>query len=105
MDFVPVAEETGLIVPIGQWVIREACKTIAKWQTQAVHKAFVLAINISARQFKQKEFVAELIAAINEFQIPAEALELELKESLLLENIEDAIETMTVLKNWVSGFR
>jgi len=98
MDFIPVAEETGLIVPIGRWVIREACKTLVKWQASPERKAFILAINISARQFKQREFVEELTAAIDEFQVPAESLELELTESLLLENIEDAIETMTALK-------
>lgn len=98
MDFIPVAEETGLIVPIGQWVIQEACKTLAKWQSQADRKGLILAINISARQFKHKEFVADLTAAIDKFQVRGEALELELTESLLLENIEDAIGTMTVLK-------
>lgn len=98
MEFIPVAEETGLIVPVGKWVIQEACNTLAKWQKSTERANHILAINISAIQFRQPDFVSSVIDCINGLGVRGELLELELTESLLLENIDDAVGKMSELK-------
>ena len=96
-DFIPVAEETGLIIPIGQWVMEQACKTIQLWQNDPKHQGLMLAINISARQFRQKEFVSCFKGIVEKFDIPTHQIELELTESLLMEDIDDTVEKMNAL--------
>lgn len=97
LDFIPVAEETGLIVPIGQWVFRQACQTIQQWQQDSSKQQLILAINISARQFRQKSFVADFINGYLEFGFPAHLLELELTESLLMDDVSATVEKMKEL--------
>lgn len=97
MDFIPVAEETGLIVPIGQWVFKQACQTIKKWQQDVSKQHLILAINISARQFRQKSFVADFIQGYKEFEFPAQLLELELTESLLMDDVGATVGKMKEL--------
>lgn len=98
MEFIPIAEETGLIVPIGRWVLQEAGRVLAKWQQDPVRKDFVLAVNISARQFKQHDFVTEVTTVLDEQAIGGECLELEITESLLMENVDDAVSKMKALQ-------
>ncbi|MCK9237106.1 MAG: EAL domain-containing protein [Thiopseudomonas sp.] len=97
LNFIPVAEETGLIVPIGQWVFRQACQTIKQWQQDTSKQQLILAINISARQFRQKCFVADFIQGYLEFDFPPHLLELELTESLLMDDVSTTVAKMKEL--------
>ena len=82
-EFIPLAEETGLIVPIGDWVLRTACAQVRRWQRLG-HSRLELAVNLSARQFQEKNLVATIAAAVEESGIAAELLELELTESVIM---------------------
>ena len=96
-QFIPLAEETGLILPIGQWVVETACARIKAWERGADTRSLVLAVNISARQFRQVDFVAQVNSAVQRHAINPGLLKFELTESLLVENIEETIATMTAL--------
>jgi diguanylate cyclase (GGDEF)-like protein/PAS domain S-box-containing protein len=95
--FIPLAEETGLILPIGLWVLESACAQIKAWQLSPITQNITLSINVSAKQFHQTNFVTQVKAALQRNQINPRLLKLELTESMLLENIEDTIETMVAL--------
>jgi len=97
-QFIPLAEETGLILPIGLWVLETACSQLKAWQQDALTRDFVLSINVSAKQFRQTDFVAQVQTAMQRYAINPTLLKIELTESLLLESIEDTIATMNVLK-------
>ncbi|MGB7816604.1 MAG: PAS domain S-box protein [Methylotenera sp.] len=96
-QFIPLAEETGLILPIGQWVLDTACAQIKAWHKNALTRDLTLSINVSAKQFRQADFVAQVSTAIERHSIDPMQLKLELTESLLLENIEDTIDSMIAL--------
>jgi EAL domain-containing protein (putative c-di-GMP-specific phosphodiesterase class I) len=96
-QFIPLAEETGLILPIGEWVIETACAQLKAWQQDTRTRNLVVAINVSARQFHQDGFVSEVQAAMQRHSIDPKLLKLELTESLLLENIEGTILNMNEL--------
>lgn len=96
--FIPLAEETGLILPIGQWVLETACAQLKMWQQSKLTRDLVLSVNVSAKQFRQANFVAQVQAAVQGHDINPMLLKLELTESLLLENVEDIIATMNLLK-------
>jgi diguanylate cyclase (GGDEF)-like protein/PAS domain S-box-containing protein len=97
-EFIGLAEETGLIVPLGDWVLKTACTQLAVWAGDRVLADLVLAVNVSADQFKQHDFVKNLMTLIAETGARADRLKLELTESLLLENTESVIAIMHVLK-------
>ena len=97
MQFIPLAEETGLILPIGQWVLETACAQLKVWQQDAPTRDLVLAVNVSARQFRQADFVGRVQAAVQHHAIDPKQLKLELTEGMLLENIEETIATMNAL--------
>lgn len=99
IEFIPLAEETGLILPIGQWVLDTACVQIKTWQQDALTRDLVIAVNVSAKQFHQADFVAQVHDALQSHAINPKLLKLELTESLLLESIEDTIATMNALNN------
>ena len=96
--FIPLAEETGLILPIGQWVLETACTQLKAWEQEVLTRDLVLAVNVSAKQFHQADFVAQVQAAVQHHSINPMLLKLELTEGMLLENIEDTIATMNALK-------
>ena len=98
IHFIPLAEESGLILPIGQWVLETACKQIKVWQQHEATCNLILSINVSARQFHQANFVAEVQAAVQHHDIDPQRLKLELTESMLLDKIEETIATMNALK-------
>ena len=83
-EFIALAEETGLIEPIGEWALREACRQYVAWQEEGVLLPH-LAVNVSARQFRQKEFVAKVRTIVRETGIVPQCLELEITESLLID--------------------
>ncbi len=97
-QFIPLAEETGLILPIGRWVLETACAQIKIWQQGELSHAFVLAVNVSAKQFRQADFAVQVQDAVRRHAINPTLLKLELTESLLLENIEETIVKMKVLR-------
>ena len=97
-DFIPLAEQTGLILPIGLWVLETACAQLKKWETNPKAKYLQLAVNVSARQFHQDCFVEQVCEVIERYAIQPERLKLELTESLVLNDIEDTIVKMLALK-------
>jgi diguanylate cyclase (GGDEF)-like protein len=97
-QFIPLAEETGLILPIGQWVLDTACAQISAWQQHPLTEELSMAVNVSARQFRQADFVAQVEASMQRHGIIPRRLKLELTESMLLEDIEEIIVTMNALK-------
>lgn len=96
-DFIPIAEDTGLILPLGEWVLRTACAQNKEWQTRGLPKMRV-AVNLSARQFQHPELTNVIAQALAETGLSAEDLELELTESSLMKNAETAIETLRQIK-------
>jgi len=97
-QFIPLAEETRLIVPIGYWVLDSACAQIKIWQQDAITRDLVLAVNISAQQFHFADFVDQVQAVVEHYAIKPSLLKLELTESMLIEDIESTIATMNKLK-------
>jgi diguanylate cyclase (GGDEF)-like protein/PAS domain S-box-containing protein len=98
-EFIPLAEETGLILPLGQWVLEAACAQIAAWAGRKSTAKMAIAINISARQFRQPDFVHRVLAALDSSGANARNLRLELTESMLVENVQDVIDKMNELKS------
>jgi diguanylate cyclase (GGDEF)-like protein len=99
-QFIPTAEESGLITPISQWVLEAACAQLKAWEGNALTSELTMAINISAKQFHQTDFVTKLQSSVQQAAINPARLVLEITESLLLENIEKAIENMAKLKKF-----
>lgn len=90
-DFIPVAEETGLIVPIGQWVLNEACAQVRKWQVDSPgHRALSLSVNLSARQVAQPDLLEQIRRALDTSKLNPHCLKLEITESVVMENAEAA---------------
>jgi EAL domain-containing protein (putative c-di-GMP-specific phosphodiesterase class I) len=98
-QFIPLAEETGLILPIGAWVLDTACAQIKQWESQLPFRNLTLAVNVSAKQFRQPDFVAQVQSAIARHAINPTSLKLELTESLVLDNVDDTIAKMRELKD------
>jgi len=92
--FVPLAEETGLILPIGQWVLNRACAILAAWADHPLTRHLTVSVNISARQFRQPDFIDQLRAVLAEFEVDPGRLKLEINESLVMENPEAVIAKM-----------
>ena len=95
--FIPIAEETGLIVPLGDWVISQACTTLQALAALGIED-FVISVNLSPRQLRQRQFVEHLAATLRHFRIQPGALELEVTESQLMDNPADALEALAQLK-------
>jgi len=97
VKFIPMAEGTGLIVPIGDWVLREACRQNKAWQDSGL-PPMVVSVNVSARQFREKDLVARVASVLKESGLDAEYLELEVTESLIMQDVDLAVVTMKKLK-------
>ena len=98
LQFILLAEDTGLILPIGQWVLGTACAQIKAWEANPSACELQLAVNVSARQFHQPDFVEQVRAALNKTGADPARLKLELTESVVLDNINDTIAKMHELK-------
>jgi EAL domain-containing protein (putative c-di-GMP-specific phosphodiesterase class I) len=97
-EFIPLAEDTGLILPLGAWVIEAACAQLKEWQAHDAARDFVLAINVSAKQLQQEDFVQHIQAAVEKYGIGPSLLKLELTESMLIDNVEETISKIKELK-------
>jgi diguanylate cyclase (GGDEF)-like protein/PAS domain S-box-containing protein len=100
-EFIPIAEQSSLIIEIGNWVIETVCQQIAIWSKNALTKKLVIAINISPRQFMHPDFVEQLASIVHKYQIDASLLKLELTESVMADDLELIIKKMYILKQVV----
>jgi EAL domain-containing protein (putative c-di-GMP-specific phosphodiesterase class I) len=96
-DFIFVAEELGLIVPIGEWVFRTACRQLKQWETEGLPEITV-SINISPRQFMSRRLVATLLSIVRETGADPRRIELEITETMIMRNVEQSIETLAQLR-------
>lgn len=103
-EFIPLAEETGLIVRLGRWVLEEAVRQVRSWRAQGLARTLSVSVNVSAKQFREPDFVAMVLDTIDRHGLPAGSLKLELTESLVVEDVAGAIATMTRLKQRGVGF-
>ena len=99
-QFIPLAEETGLILPLGRWVLHTACKLLAGWQDDPALAHLTMAVNVSSRQFRHASFVDDVARVLAITGAPAHLLKLELTESVLVEDMETTIATMTALRKF-----
>jgi diguanylate cyclase (GGDEF)-like protein/PAS domain S-box-containing protein len=95
--YIPIAEETGLILPISEWVLHEACTQFGVWSREGL-SVERMAVNLSARQFRQKNLPGQLARILHDCKIDPDVLELELTESMLVDDVETAIKIMSALK-------
>jgi len=102
--FIPLAEETGLILQLGEWVLEAACRQLVSWGSRAETAHLTMAVNVSARQFRQPAFVDQVLQVIERTGADPQRIKLELTESLLVANIETTIDTMHALKETGIGF-
>lgn len=98
-EFIPLAEESGLILAIGSWVIQTVCEQLKAWETNPLTKDLHLAVNVSARQFRQADFVEQIREKLKTTGARPAKLKLELTETLVLHNVADTIEKMQTLKS------
>ncbi|CAM8646023.1 GGDEF domain [Comamonadaceae bacterium] len=99
MQFVPLAEQTGLIIPLGEWVLQTACMQLAAWARRPESAHLTVAVNVSARQFRSPEFVVQVQSALEQSGADPRLLKLELTESLLLTDSQEAILKMSTLRS------
>ncbi len=103
-EFIPLAEETGLILPLGLWVLETACAQTTVWAAQAGREEFTVSVNVSARQLRQPNFVEQVLGVLASTAANPRNLKLELTESMLLDNVHEIIAKMTELKEHGVGF-
>ncbi len=97
--FVPIAEETGLIIPLGQWVLREACRQLKRWQDEfASEPPLTISVNLSSRQFSQPSLINQIRQILTDTGVDAHCLKLEITESAIMENTESAMDMLLQLK-------
>ena len=97
-EFIPLAEDSGLILPIGDWVMDTACSQLKQWENNTITQHLHLAVNVSAKQFRQADFVDNVLAILQKTGAPPQKLKLELTESLLIDDIDGVVNKMTALK-------
>lgn len=96
--FIPIAEESSLIILVGQWVLESACEQLAKWQKSPATQHLILSVNLSAQQFRMPDFVASIASIINAHKIDPSRLRLEFSESVVLNDVPELIAKLTALK-------
>ena len=103
-DFIALAESTGLIVPLGRWVMNMACEQLARWAETPQTAALSLAVNVSARELRETNFVPQVLKCLKQWAVPANRLRIELTESVLAHHVDDIIVKMNALKAYGVGF-
>ncbi|MGF1568303.1 MAG: putative bifunctional diguanylate cyclase/phosphodiesterase [Nodosilinea sp.] len=96
--FIPIAEETGLVVPLGNWVIKEGCRQLQQWQSKFSNPSLSMSFNISARQFSQPDMVFRIQDVLNRYQLQPTSIKLEITESILLETVQTVTERLEQLR-------
>jgi len=99
LDFIPLAEDTGLVIPIGRWVFEQSCRTLRSWQDKEGYEHLMLSVNISAREFARDDFVDQVSETLRRIGVDPSLLSLEITESLLMENINEFIDKMQQLQD------
>jgi len=97
-EFIPVAEETGLIIPIGKWVLHQACRQMRTWQAGLQAEDLTISVNLSSKQFTQTDLIEQIADILLETGLPPRCLKLEITESMVMENIETAVHMLTQLR-------
>jgi diguanylate cyclase (GGDEF)-like protein/PAS domain S-box-containing protein len=98
-EFIPLAEETGLIIPVGEWVLKSVCQQIVNWRSSCTSPLPVVAINVSGQQLKQTGFARSVKRILDEFGVSPDCIEIEITESVLVENLDQANEVLAELKS------
>ena len=98
-EFIPLAEETNLIQPLGNWVLKEACRQLTAWADDPELSKLSVAVNVSVRQFYENNFVKNVLSVLSETGADPRKLKLEITESLLMDRVSEVVEKMQVLKN------
>jgi len=98
-QFISIAEDSGLIIPLGEWIFDEVCKQINRWRDDEVKKRWIVSVNISSKQFEKDDFLATIAKIINKNSVNPKMLRLELNESLLLKNTDRVLDTLHKLKD------
>jgi len=102
--FIALAEKSGLILGLGQWVLEQACGQLARWAAQPKHAHLTLSVNVSALQFRQADFVTQVTHCLQRHQVDPHRLKLELTESMLIDDVQDIVSKMTALQQQGVGF-
>ena len=97
-EFIMLAEQTGLILPIGQWALEVACAQLQVWASYNITRNLSLAVNVSQSQFRQSDFVAEVLALLDRYKFDPNSLELELTETMLVDDVQSVIDKMSALR-------
>jgi EAL domain-containing protein (putative c-di-GMP-specific phosphodiesterase class I) len=97
-EFIPVAEESALILDIGNWVLETASRQLAEWSKQRITRDLSLAVNVSPQQFRQPDFVSRIYTLLHKFNLDASRIKLELTEGVILDDVNDVVEKMHALK-------
>jgi diguanylate cyclase (GGDEF)-like protein/PAS domain S-box-containing protein len=103
-EFIDLAEKTGLIIPLGQWVLQAACQQLVAWSVDVATRDLSIAVNVSARQFRQSDFAQQVLELLRTSGANPYRLKLELTESMLLSDVEDAVRKMRELRSIGVGF-
>jgi diguanylate cyclase (GGDEF)-like protein/PAS domain S-box-containing protein len=98
VEFIPLAEETGLVLSLGEWVLKKACEQLLAWAASPATAGLEIAVNVSARQFHHPGFAAQVLAVLGPAGVNPHQIKLELTETSLLENLEDTVAKMNLLK-------
>ena len=105
IDFIPVLETSGMIIEVGQWVLEQACQTLQRWNELGLwREGMRLSINISPRQFRRNAFVDDVVHTLNKYVIPPNSLDMEITEGIVIQRVDEAITTMTVLSGYGISF-
>lgn len=97
-EFIPLAEESGLIIPLGEWILKEAVKQLKIWESDPIKKDWRISVNVSYKQFEKDDFVALVESIVDASGVASDKLRLELTESLLIKNTQEALEKIKQLK-------
>jgi EAL domain-containing protein (putative c-di-GMP-specific phosphodiesterase class I) len=103
-EFIPVAEQSGQIIALGQWVLEQACAQLVEWSKDPATASLTIAVNVSARQFRHPDFCEQTLELLRTSSANPNCLKLELTESLLVTDIEDAVQKMSTLRATGVGF-